>query len=139
MRFQSSSHSALPRIRQVFVLRRDLLNRAVLDLNTFLASKALEAAETITPAAERGRADGSAEHISPEETDRLQELALQQPDFAVLPADAPCTKRADDRRLVSGFLYIIRKGLQWKDAPKEPGPRETLYRQWHKIENMFAN
>ncbi len=26
--------------------------------------------------------------------------------------------RVDDRRVVSGIVYIIRHGLQWKDAPK---------------------
>jgi transposase len=25
--------------------------------------------------------------------------------------------RVDDRRIVSGFVYVIRNGLQWKDAP----------------------
>jgi putative transposase len=26
--------------------------------------------------------------------------------------------RVDDRRVVSGIAYVIRQGLQWKDAPK---------------------
>ncbi len=26
--------------------------------------------------------------------------------------------RVDDRRVVSGIVYVIRNGLQWKDAPK---------------------
>lgn len=30
--------------------------------------------------------------------------------------------RVDDRRVVSGILYIIKHGLQWKDAPAEYGP-----------------
>jgi putative transposase len=25
--------------------------------------------------------------------------------------------RVDDRRVVSGIIYVIRNGLQWKDAP----------------------
>jgi transposase len=25
--------------------------------------------------------------------------------------------RVDDRRVVSGIVYVIRNGLQWKDAP----------------------
>jgi transposase len=35
--------------------------------------------------------------------------------------------RVDDRRVVSGIVYIIRNGLQWKDAPKRYGPHKTLY------------
>lgn len=27
--------------------------------------------------------------------------------------------RVDDRRVVSGIVYAIRNGLQWKDAPKD--------------------
>ena len=30
--------------------------------------------------------------------------------------------RVDDRRVVSGIIYVIRNGLQWKDAPKRYGP-----------------
>ncbi len=26
--------------------------------------------------------------------------------------------RVEDRRVVSGIVYVIRNGLQWKDAPK---------------------
>jgi len=32
----------------------------------------------------------------------------------------------DDRRVVSGIIYVIRNGLQWKDAPKDDGPHKTL-------------
>ena len=34
--------------------------------------------------------------------------------------------RVDDRRVVSGIVYVIRNGLQWKDAPKDYGPHKTL-------------
>ncbi len=34
--------------------------------------------------------------------------------------------RVDDRRVVSGIVYVIRHGLQWKDAPKGYGPHKTL-------------
>jgi transposase len=37
--------------------------------------------------------------------------------------------RVDDRRVVSGIVYVIRNGLQWKDAPKEYGPHKTLYKR----------
>ena len=35
--------------------------------------------------------------------------------------------RVDDRRVVSGIVYVIRTGLQWKDAPPGYGPYKTLY------------
>ena len=35
--------------------------------------------------------------------------------------------RVDDRRVVSGIIYVIRYGLQWKDAPPGYGPHKTLY------------
>lgn len=35
--------------------------------------------------------------------------------------------RVDDRRVLSGIVYVIRKGLQWKDAPKAYAPPKTLY------------
>ncbi len=34
--------------------------------------------------------------------------------------------RGDDRRVVSGIIYVIRNGLQWKDAPRDHGPHKTL-------------
>ena len=38
--------------------------------------------------------------------------------------------RVDDRRVVSGIVYVIRNGLQWKDAPKVYGPHKTLYNRF---------
>ena len=38
--------------------------------------------------------------------------------------------RVDDRRVVSGIIYVIRNGLQWKDAPKRYGPHKTLYNRF---------
>ena len=38
--------------------------------------------------------------------------------------------RVDDRRVVSGIVYVIRNGLQWKDAPKDYGPHKTLYNRF---------
>lgn len=29
--------------------------------------------------------------------------------------------RVDDQRVVSGIIYVIKHGLQWKDAPREYG------------------
>ena len=38
--------------------------------------------------------------------------------------------RVDDRRVVSGIVYVIRNGLRWKDAPKSYGPHKTLYNRF---------
>ena len=38
--------------------------------------------------------------------------------------------RVDDRRVVSGIVYVIRNGLQWKDAPRDYGPPKTLYNRF---------
>src|ERR1700684_2231280 len=38
--------------------------------------------------------------------------------------------RVDDRRVVSGIVYVIRHGLQWKDAPKAYGPHKSLYNRF---------
>ena len=44
--------------------------------------------------------------------------------------------RVDDRRVVSGIIYVLKHGLQWKDAPKAYGPHKTLYnrfRRWTEL------
>ena len=38
--------------------------------------------------------------------------------------------RVDDRRVLSGIIFIISNGLRWRDAPKEYGPHKTLYNRW---------
>ena len=38
--------------------------------------------------------------------------------------------RVDDRRVLSGIIFINRNGLRWRDAPKEYGPHKTLYSRW---------
>ncbi|WP_182356614.1 IS5 family transposase [Komagataeibacter europaeus] len=38
--------------------------------------------------------------------------------------------RVDDRRVLSGIVYVIRNGLQWKDAPEAYGPHKTLYNRF---------
>lgn len=39
----------------------------------------------------------------------------------------PCV---DNRRVLSGIIFINRNGLRWRDAPKEYGPHKTLYNRW---------
>jgi transposase len=38
--------------------------------------------------------------------------------------------RVDDRRVLSGIIYVIRHGLQWRDAPIAYGPHKTLYNRF---------
>ncbi|MFY2822414.1 IS5 family transposase [Ruegeria sp. MALMAid1280] len=38
--------------------------------------------------------------------------------------------RVDDRRVLSGIIFINRNGLRWRDAPKKYGPLKTLYNRW---------
>ena len=48
--------------------------------------------------------------------------------------------RVDDRKVISGIIYVIRHGLQWKDAPRGYGPHKTLYNRfvrWSRL-GVFA-
>ena len=39
--------------------------------------------------------------------------------------------RVDDRRVISGIIYVIRNGLRWRDAPREYGPpHKTVYNRF---------
>ena len=38
--------------------------------------------------------------------------------------------RVDDRRIVSGIIYVIRGGLMWRNAPKAYGPHKTIYNRF---------
>ncbi len=38
--------------------------------------------------------------------------------------------RVDDRRVLSGIIFINRYGLRWRDASREYGPHKTLYSRW---------
>lgn len=44
--------------------------------------------------------------------------------------------RVDDLRVISGIIYVIRNGLQWKDAPREYGPHKTLYNRFIRWSRM---
>ena len=35
--------------------------------------------------------------------------------------------RVDDRRVLSGIIFVIRNGLRWRDAPSDYGPHKTIY------------
>ena len=38
--------------------------------------------------------------------------------------------RVDDRRVLSGIIFVITDGLRWRDAPQECGPHKTIYNRF---------
>jgi len=38
--------------------------------------------------------------------------------------------RVDDRRVISGIVFVIRNGLRGRDAPAAYGPAKTLYNRF---------
>ena len=44
--------------------------------------------------------------------------------------------RVDDRRVLSGIIFIQRNGLMWKHAPCAYGPPKTLYNRWKRWSRM---
>ena len=38
--------------------------------------------------------------------------------------------RVDDRRIVSGIIFVVKNGLRWRDAPKAYGPHKTIYNRF---------
>ena len=40
--------------------------------------------------------------------------------------------RVDDRKILSGIIYVLKNGLMWKDAPKEYGSHKTLYNRYYR-------
>ncbi|KQM61306.1 transposase [Sphingomonas sp. Leaf16] len=50
--------------------------------------------------------------------------------------------RVDDRRVLSGILFVIRNGLRWRDAPAAYGPLGSgpikWLRDWRRIDSLSA-
>ena len=44
--------------------------------------------------------------------------------------------RVDDRRVLSGIIFVNRNGLRWRDAPADYGPPKTLYNRWKRWSGM---
>ena len=44
--------------------------------------------------------------------------------------------RVDDRRVLSGIIFINRNGLRWCDAPASYGPPKTLYNRWKRWSDL---
>ena len=44
--------------------------------------------------------------------------------------------RVDDRRVISGIIFVIRNRLLWRDAPKAYGPHKTIYNRFIRWSRM---
>ena len=38
--------------------------------------------------------------------------------------------RVDNRRIISGIIFVIRNCLRWRDAPREYGSHKTIYNRF---------
>lgn len=61
-----------------------------------------------------------------------EQLLRIQPYFPLSPG----VERVDDRKVISGIMYVIRNGLQWKDAPVAYGPHKTRYNRFVRWSRM---
>jgi len=48
----------------------------------------------------------------------------------LLPTNTRGKERADDRRVISGIIHVLKSGGRWIDAPPDYGPRKTLYNRF---------
>jgi transposase len=48
----------------------------------------------------------------------------------LLPTDVRGKDRADDRRVISGILHVLKSGCRWCDCPPEYGPPTTIYNRF---------
>ena len=47
-----------------------------------------------------------------------------------LPTDVRGVERADDRRVISGIVHVLKSGCRWSDCPPEYGPPTTIYNRF---------
>ena len=48
----------------------------------------------------------------------------------LLPTDVRGKERADERRVISGILHVLKTGCRWCDCPPEYGPPTTIYNRF---------
>ncbi len=48
----------------------------------------------------------------------------------LLPTDVRGKERVDDRRVISGIIFVIKSGCRWCDCPPEYGPAKTIYNRF---------
>jgi transposase len=44
--------------------------------------------------------------------------------------------RVDDRKVLSGIIFVLKNGLRWRDAPPPYGPHKTLYNRFIRWSKM---
>jgi len=63
--------------------------------------------------------------------ERIDQFWLTDEQFATiappLPTNTRGKPRVDDRRVISGIIYVLKSGERWVDAPASYGPKKTLY------------
>jgi transposase len=47
-----------------------------------------------------------------------------------LPTDVRGIERANDRRVISGIVHVLKSGCRWCDCPPEYGPPTTIYNRF---------
>jgi transposase len=60
-----------------------------------------------------------------------------------LPTDVGGVERADDRRVISGIVHVLKSGCRWCDCPEAHGPATTIlnrFVRWARLgiwDNLF--
>jgi transposase len=47
-----------------------------------------------------------------------------------LPTNVRGVERAEDRRVISGIVHVLKSGCRWCDCPPEYGPPTTIYNRF---------
>ena len=50
----------------------------------------------------------------------------------LLPKGRRGAHRVDDRRIISGIVYMLRSGGRWRDCPAAYGPYTTVYNRFNR-------
>jgi len=50
----------------------------------------------------------------------------------LMPRGRRGAHRVDDRRVVSGIVYMLRSGARWRDCPASYGPYTTVYNRFNR-------
>ena len=50
----------------------------------------------------------------------------------LMPRGRRGAHRVDDRRVVSGIVYMLRSGARWRDCPAAYGPYTTVYNRFNR-------
>lgn len=104
-----------------------LIDMDVLDFDFWSGASIHEVAQVVATGFQRG--DEAGEFAVVVKLSRVLMLAPYFPKSYGKP-------RVDDRRVLSGIIFVNCNGLRWRDAPKEYGPHKTLYNRWKRWGEM---